>query len=210
MLFLHHSACSECEFRGYDSAQFMDTSFAFTLSIFPLHSHHEMSFDYPMDEPSEYGTDPTASPTMAYALTVSPSKSPTAWPTVSPSASPTTAVPSTSPTTPAPIHPGEKICGDHFNGTYNGVPMNVEVRMPHDGDMTMDCSACDFDVTDITAYDSDGNELTDGNLAAESLAVYDLVHGGDYTFIIEGVFTVNLQIISIQVIVFLFSKQKCF
>merc|ERR1719277_1010213 len=58
--------------------------------------------------------------------------------------------------------------------------------MPHDGDMTMDCSACDFDVTDITAYDSDGNELTDSNLAAESLAVYDLVHGGDYTFVIEG------------------------
>ena len=88
--------------------------------------------------------------------------------------------------------------------------MNVEVRMSYDGDMTMDCSACDFDVTDITAYDASGNELTDGNLAAESLAVYDLVHGGDYTFIIEGVFTVNLQIISIQVIVFLFSKQKCF
>merc|ERR1719295_1846825 len=52
--------------------------------------------------------------------------------------------------------------------------------------MTMDCSGCDFDVTDITAYDSDGNELTDSNLAAESLAVYDLVHGGDYTFVIEG------------------------
>merc|ERR1719385_239673 len=64
--------------------------------------------------------------------------------------------------------------------------MNVEVRMPYDGDMTMDCSACDFDVINITAYDGYNSKLMDGNLAAESLAVYDLVHGGDYLFVIQG------------------------
>merc|ERR1719334_185762 len=58
--------------------------------------------------------------------------------------------------------------------------------MPYDGDMIVDCSACDFEIADITAYDSDGNELTDGNSAGAILEIDDLVHGGDYFFIIEG------------------------
>merc|ERR1719295_2212501 len=137
----------------------------------------ECSSDAPTGSPT---VDPTAAPSSPPTVepTVDPSADPTTeptlWPTVTPTPEPTTSPtpePSVSPTTPAPTHPGEKICGDHFNGTYHGEPMNVEVRMPYDGDMRMDCSACDFDVTDITAYDSDGNELTDSNLAAESLAV---------------------------------------
>merc|ERR1719385_125283 len=148
----------------------------------------QCSSDSPTKSPT---TDPTEDPTTD--PTVDPTENPTSDPTVSPSDSPTesptaapTSEPTDSPTTPAPTHPGEKICGDRFDGTYHGEPMNVEVRMPYDGDMIMDCSACDFEIADITAYDSDANELTDANPDGATLEAYDLVHGGDYFFIIEG------------------------
>merc|ERR1719334_1636410 len=115
---------------------------------------------------------PSTSPTPA------PSVNPSVWPTVSPSTD--------SPTTPAPTHPGEKTCDSQFSGSYNGEPMNVEVRMPYDGDLTMNCSGSDFDIGSLSAYDSDGNEFADVEYAASILTVHDLVHGGDYWFTIDG------------------------
>merc|ERR1719403_462534 len=138
----------------------------------------------PTENPTSDPTaDPTADPTVdpTSAPTVSPSDSPTESPTAAPTSEPTD-----SPTTPSPTHPGEKICGDEFNGTYHGEPMNVEVRMPYDGDLTMDCSGSNFEIGSITAYDSRGNELTDADAAESVLTVHDLGHGGDYTFIVEG------------------------
>merc|ERR1719249_301284 len=152
----------------------------------------ECTSDAPTNSPTE---NPSTSPTPAPSVnpTVSPTKSPTEWPTVSPTPSPTdsptktpTSEPSDSPTTPAPTHPGEKTCDSQFSGSYNGEPMNVEVRMPYDGDLTMDCSESDFDIGSVTAYDSDNNELTDVDYAASILTVHDLVHGGDYWFTIDG------------------------
>merc|ERR1719295_2129816 len=102
-------------------------------------------------------------------------------PTTSPSADP-----SASPTTPAPSHPGELSCGSHDSGDYNGVPMDVLVQMPYDGDMTMDCSGSDFMVSNISAYDSDSNFIADCDPSASVLTVEDLTHGGHYLFTIEG------------------------
>merc|ERR1719391_838015 len=154
----------------------------------------------PTDNPSTSPTpepsgNPTVSPTKSPTEwpTVSPSKSPSGWPTVSPSPEPTdsptaapTSEPSDSPTTPAPTHPGELICDSHSTGDYNGEPMEIEVRMPYDGDMTMDCSGSDFEIGSITAYDSSGNELTDVDYAASIVTVHDLGHGGDYLFFVDG------------------------
>merc|ERR1719300_7592 len=129
---------------------------------------------------------PTVEPTLNPSTT--PTVSPTPWPTPNPTDEPSvspTPQPTDNPTTPAPTHPGEKICGDSFNGTYHGEPMNVEVRMPYDGDMTMDCSACSFDIVNITAYDG-YSKLLDGNPDAKTLEVYDLIHGTDYMFVIDG------------------------
>merc|ERR1719385_348336 len=159
----------------------------------------------PTDNPSKSPTpapsvNPTVSPTKSPTEwpTVSPSKSPSGWPTVSPSPEPTdsptktpTSEPSDSPTTPAPTHPGELICDSQDTGDYNGEPMEIEVRMPYDGDLTMDCSRSDFEIGSITAYDSDGNELTDVDDAASILTVHDLGHGGDYMFTVDGAYGVS-------------------
>merc|ERR1719334_2490238 len=139
-----------------------------------------------MEPTTQPSNPPTVEPTLNPSTT--PTVSPTPWPTPNPTDEPSvspTPEPSDSPTTPSPTHPGEKICGDSFNGTYHGEAMNVEVRMPYDGDMTMDCSACDFDIVNITAYDG-YSKLLDGNPDAKTLEVYDLVHGGDYMFVIDG------------------------
>merc|ERR1719295_2383457 len=142
----------------------------------------------PTDEPTE---SPTPEPTDA--PTGSPTKAPTNWPTVSPTPEPTgsptnapTSEPTDSPTTPAPTHPGELTCGVTDTGDYNGEPMEIEVRMPYDGDMTINCGGSDFEIGSITVYDSDGNALTDADAAASILTVHDLGHGGDYLFIVEG------------------------
>merc|ERR1719295_1459217 len=133
----------------------------------------------PTDEPTESPTpEPTDAPTgsPSKAPTDSPTTDPTVDPTADPTADPTsdptkeptaapTSTPSDSPTTPAPTHPGELTCGATDTGDYNGEPMEVEVRMPYDGDLTMDCSESDFEIGSITAYDSDGNELTDVDYA---------------------------------------------
>merc|ERR1719356_649492 len=102
-------------------------------------------------------------------------------PTLDPSPSPTG-----SPTTPSPTHPGELICGNSYIGAYNGETMNVEVRMPYDGDMTMDCSASDFEIEAIIAYDSAGAELSDTASTPSILTIQDVVHDGDYSFMIQG------------------------
>ena len=107
-------------------------------------------------------------------------------PTTDPTMNPTLN-PSASPTTPAPTHPGELICGSHKTGDYNGEPITVEVRMPYDGDMTLDASASDFDISRIMAHDARGKVLADSDSSASVLAVYNLTHFGDYNFTITGV-----------------------
>merc|ERR1719385_652291 len=161
----------------------------------------QCSSDAPTKSPTtEPTTEPTLGPTTEPTLkpttdpTVVPTLSPTTYPTLEPTDDPTsdptvdpTDQPSTSPTTPAPTHPGELTCDSHDTGDYNGEPMEIEVRMPYDGDLTMNCSGSDFEIGSITAYDSDGNELTDVDAAASILTVHDLGHGGDYLFIVDGV-----------------------
>merc|ERR1719293_272441 len=127
-----------------------------------------------------------------------PTEEPTVSPSFEPSSSPT-ADPSSSPTTPAPSHPGELICGDHVNGTYNGDAMNVEVRMPYDGDMTMDLSGSSFEIGSITAYDSADVELTDVDSTASILTVRDLTHSSDYSFVIEGASYVSSGTVDIKI-----------
>jgi len=58
---------------------------------------------------------------------------------------------------------------------------------PFDGDMKMDLSGSDFNISSITAYDSSHNQVTDSDPFASTLTVNDLVHGGDYSFEITGV-----------------------
>merc|ERR1719295_1400616 len=50
----------------------------------------------------------------------------------------------------------------------------------------VDCSASDFEISSITAYDASGNVLTDVDSSASVLTVLDLTHGGDYSFRIQG------------------------
>merc|ERR1712130_825135 len=64
--------------------------------------------------------------------------------------------------------------------------MNVEVRMPYDGDMTVDLSASDFDIASISAFDSNDQLLADSDSSDSVLTVHDLTHSGDYSFVIEG------------------------
>ena len=64
--------------------------------------------------------------------------------------------------------------------------MLVEVRMPHDGDMTMDLSGSNFAIASIKAYDQDSNELADADPSASVLTVHDLHHAVDYWFVVEG------------------------
>merc|ERR1719295_906941 len=97
----------------------------------------------------------------------------------------TTATPTSSPPTPAPTHPGELICGSTTSGDYNGEPMEIEVRMPYAGDMTVDAGGSDFEIGAITCYDSDGNELRDADASPDSLMVHD-VPGEDITCVVEG------------------------
>merc|ERR1719244_2585353 len=127
--------------------------------------------------------NPTAQPSE------NPTRNPTTEPTTSPSSDPTAQPsedPTASPTTPSPTHPGELICGSHTTGAYNGEAMHVEVRMPYDGDMTVDMSASDFQIGMITAYDSRNVELIDVDPSASALTVHDLTHSGDYLFVIVG------------------------
>merc|ERR1719293_174943 len=161
----------------------------------------ECSSDAPTTSPS---SDPTVSPSVVPSSSPvdDPSCDPTEEPTVSPSFEPSsspTADPSSSPTTPAPSHPGELICGDHVNGTYNGDAMNVEVRMPYDGDMTMDLSGSSFEIGSITAYDSADVELTDVDSTASILTVRDLTHSSDYSFVIEGASYVSSGTVDIKI-----------
>jgi len=113
--------------------------------------------------------------------TNSPSEDPTKSPTPSPSANP-----SASPTTPAPTHPNELICGSSATGDFSGDPVEIEVRMPYAGDLTLDASESDFGIDEIRAYDSDGTELADTESARAVLTVRDLSAGGDYTFVLTG------------------------
>ena len=76
--------------------------------------------------------------------------------------------------------------------------MEIEVRMPYDGDMTMDCSACSFDIVNITAFDGYSSKLLDGNPDGKTLEVSDLVHGGDYLFVIDGMLTI-IELLSVAV-----------
>jgi len=136
----------------------------------------------PTEEPTTSPTDePTASPTKGPTTTIQPTREPTTSPTDEPTGSPTNG-----PTTPSPTHPGELICGDRITGDYNGKPVEFEVRMPYDGDMTLDMGGSDFEIGVITCYDSDGNELTDSDAASYSLTIHDLSHGEDYTCVAEG------------------------
>ena len=64
--------------------------------------------------------------------------------------------------------------------------MHVEVRMPYNGDMTLDATASDFDISQIKAYDASGVLLTDADASPSKLTVHDLLHAGDYSFVIEG------------------------
>lgn len=126
-----------------------------------------------------------------------PSLSPTNEPTSEPTTEPTFTVTSTIPTeessgktaTPFPFDPGELTCGSHIRtpGAYNGSPLTVEVRMPYDGDMTVNLGASDFEIAEISAFDSDGNALTDSEGSIATMTIYNLTRGRDYTFIIEGV-----------------------
>merc|ERR1719356_1156190 len=143
----------------------------------------------PTTNPSD---GPTDSPTMV--PTETPTDSPTDEPTASPSEEP-----SASPTTPAPSHPGELCCDSHVTGSYNGEAVNVEVRMPYDGDMTVDLSGSDFEIGSITAYDSAEVELTDVDSAASILTVRDLTHSGDYSIVIEGADYVSSGTFDIQI-----------
>ena len=68
-----------------------------------------------------------------------PSKDPTTSPTKEPSTS-LTSNPTVSPTTAAPSHLGELTCDSKKSGDYNGLPLEIEVRMPHAGSMTLDAS----------------------------------------------------------------------
>jgi len=141
----------------------------------------------PTQKPSRRPTrKPTEKPTRR--PTQKPSEAPTSSPTVKPTRSPTakpTLQPTGSPSTPSPTHPGELICGSHTAGDYNGAAINVEIRMPFEGDITMDLSASDFEVAAITGHDSSGQQLTDWDGSGSVLTVRGLSHG-DYSFVIEG------------------------
>merc|ERR1719334_2103064 len=92
--------------------------------------------------------------------------------------------------TPTPTHPGELLCGSHTNGEYNGVALEVEVRMTCNGTMTMDLSASDFAIKSITAYDQLVT-LNDTNPSPSIITIRDLVESRDYYFIIEGAHSVQ-------------------
>ena len=155
---------------------------------------YSMSYSIPTSDPTTYPTKnptfkPTANPTPAPTPSPSPAPVPAPTPTPEPTFIPTdipTAIPSSSPTTPAPTHPGELICGSHKTGDYNGEPITVQVRMPYDGDMTLDASASDFNISEIVAYDSNNNLLAHSNPFLSILTVYKLLHFGDYNFTITG------------------------
>ena len=79
------------------------------------------------------------------------------------------------------------------------MPMRVEVRMPYDGDMTMDLSGSDFEIYMIRAYETSGEELMDANPAPSALTVHDLSHAQDYWFVIEGADGVHSGTFDIQI-----------
>merc|ERR1719356_2189973 len=159
------------------------------------------SSDAPSQSPTKAPSpEPTGSPSLE--PTASPSLEPTVSPTTNPSDGPTdspTDEPTSSPSTPAPSHPGELCCDSHVNGSFNGDAGNVEVRMPYDGDMTVDLSGSNFEIGSITAYDSANVELTDVESAASMLTVRDLTHSGDYSIVIEGAAYVSPGTFDIQI-----------
>jgi len=122
----------------------------------------------------------TASPTTSEPTTSAPT---TSTPTT---ASPTTAAPTSSPTTPAPTNPGELVCGSSKSGDYNGAPIDFEVQMRFAGDLTVDASGSDFEVSFIICYDSDGNEVTDVDAQASSLTMIDLAANADFACTLDG------------------------
>jgi len=106
--------------------------------------------------------------------------------------------PTASPTTAAPSHPGELICGDSIQGEYNGEDVEIEVRMPYDGDMFVDLIESDFEIGSIIAYDSEGEQM-DGLFEEGGLTVQDLTHNGDYIFRFRGVEGVEKGTFSLQI-----------
>jgi len=109
--------------------------------------------------------------------------------------------PTASPTTPSPTHPGELICGSITSGEYNGAPLEFEVEMPFEGDMTVDLSGSDFGIASIACYDSDGAEVTgskddDGRL----LTLLDLPPNTDYSCTFEGTADVQSGTFQIDIV----------
>jgi len=166
-----------CLFEGADGV----SSGTFSLTI-------ACTSDAPTRLPSRSpSTDPTESPTIDPTLEPStdPTSQPSSGPTVSPSSQPTE-----SPTTPAPTHPGELICGSQTTGDYNGESVEFEVRMPFEGDLTIDASASTFNFKYMVCSDTNG-VITDVDVAANALTLIDVPANTDYSCIFEGANGVN-------------------
>jgi len=136
--------------------------------------------------------EPSTSPTMGPSMdpTQSPTTEPTTVPTAIPSREPSglpSAQPSSTPTTPAPTNPGELSCGSRKSGQYRGQTLQIEVRMPFDGDMTVDASESDFEIKPIVAVDMSNDTAVNSKGRKGKLTVKDLTRNTDLQFDIDGV-----------------------
>merc|ERR1719295_1893892 len=165
-------ACYDSDGNQLDDAD--SASESLTVHDLPANTDYTCSADFGLTLPG----DASGSFTIEIECT---SDAPTRAPTAEPSSEPTA-----TPTTPAPIHPGELVCGSHTSGAYNGEPVEFEVQMPHEGDMTVDAGGSDFEIGAITCYDSDGNELRDMDATPSSLMVHDVPGSEDITCVLEG------------------------
>jgi len=145
----------------------------------PTHNPTQSPTANPTTNPSANPT--TNSPTTYSPTTSKPSTSPTSNPTANPSQMPT-AQPS-----PLPTHPGELTCGSYADATFSGESVTIMVRMPYNGDMTVDASYSDFPLTSIIAIDSSGETLSNVDvLIANVLTAHNLSANGDYNFVFSG------------------------
>jgi len=164
----------ECVENTYFNCKYAD-GFGVTVADGVCDLYVQGSSDSPTGSPTAPTDQPTASPTTSSPTTSEPT---TSEPTTMPSADP-----SASPTTPAPTHPGEITCGSSKSGDYSGNSVEFEVRMPFAGDLTIDASGSDFEVTDVSCYNVERGVLT---AAANTLTMKDLPATTDYDCTIGG------------------------
>ena len=83
-------------------------------------------------------------------------------------------------------HSDELHCGDVVEIPYEAMVINVQVEMPANGDLHMDCTASDFDISSIRVTDGDGNVIRDSQRSADLVLLQDQTQSTEVNFAISG------------------------